>query len=138
MLAISECREVAEEVAEGITGPSACKKPVCDFGEGLPDPPLHPPALTTTLAPVSSATILILSLLASLSLPPSPQTSTGSNIAKSISSIPLFWNFAILASVPASTMTLVITLWAWRLYRGMMVLRAEVEEKEEKDVVDEP
>jgi hypothetical protein len=35
-------------------------------------------------------------------------------------------------------MTLVITLWAWRLYRGMMVLRAEVEEKDEKDAVDEP
>lgn len=129
---------MAEDFVEGAAGPSGCKKLVNDFGERLPAAPLPPPALTTTLAPISSATILILSLLASLSLPPSPQTSTGSNKARSISSIPLFWNFAILASVPASTMTLVITLWAWRLYRGMIVLRAEVEEKDEKDAVDEP
>ncbi|KAF8064319.1 hypothetical protein FPV67DRAFT_1504449 [Lyophyllum atratum] len=64
-------------------------------------------------------------------------TSTGSRTARSISSIPRFWNLAILASVPASTMVLVMTLWAWRLYKGMMVRRVEVTEVvEEKEAVE--
>lgn len=48
-------------------------------------------------------------------VPGSPQTSVGSRMARSMSSMPRFWNFAILASVPASTMVFVRTLWAWRL-----------------------
>src|ERR1700761_2272248 len=41
-----------------------------------------------------------------------PKTSTGSSTARPRSSKPRFWNFATLASVPASTMTLVMTLCA--------------------------
>ncbi len=42
-------------------------------------------------------------------------TSTGSITARSINSIPLLANLAILASVPASTMIFVMTLWACKL-----------------------
>ena len=70
-----------------------------------------------------------------------PQTSTGSKIARPISSMPRLLNFAIFASVPASTMMLVITLCACRLYSGMIVRRVDAldatEEKEATDV-DEP
>lgn len=70
----------------------------------------------------------------------SPHTSTGSNTPTSIISIPRFWNRAILASVPASTMTFVITLCAWRLYKGIIVLRPPEEEEDAvlnvKDAVD--
>lgn len=68
-----------------------------------------------------------------------PQTSTGSRMAKSMSSIPRFVNFAILASVPASTMMLVMTLCAWRLYKGIIIRRPlpEEVETEEKDVTEE-
>ena len=45
----------------------------------------------------------------------SPQTSTGSRTAKPMTSKPRFWNFATLASVPASTTVFVITLCACRL-----------------------
>ena len=51
-----------------------------------------------------------------------------------MTSKPRFWNFAILASVPASTMTLVRTLWAWRLYRGMIMRRVEVDDALEATV----
>ena len=44
-----------------------------------------------------------------------PQTSTGSRIARSMSSSPFRWNLPIFASVPASTIVFVMTLWAWRL-----------------------
>lgn len=66
-------------------------------------------------APISSTLIRRLSLCASFSLSFSPHTSTGSRSARSISSMPRFWNLAIFASVPASTMTLVSTLCACRL-----------------------
>lgn len=42
-------------------------------------------------------------------------TSWHSRPARPSISRPRFWNFAILASVPASTMMFVMTLWAWRL-----------------------
>src|SRR5258705_9127957 len=107
-------------------------------------PPTTLKFVTTTPAPSTLNRILSLLTLFSKSgsLRPSlsPQTSTGSKKAKSINSIPLFWNFAIFASVPASTITFVITLCACRLYKGIMARRVEdvlLEAKEAKDVVDE-
>jgi len=44
-----------------------------------------------------------------------PNISTGSSTASPRISRPRFWNFATFASVPASTMILVMTLCAWRL-----------------------
>lgn len=68
------------------------------------------------------------------------QTSIGSSTARSTSSIPRFVNLAILASVPASTMTFVSMLCAWRLYKGMIMRLLDevdvVEAVEEMDVVD--
>jgi len=61
------------------------------------------------------------------------QTSTGSRTARSIMSIPLRWNRAIFASVPASIMTFGRTLWAWRLYKG--IIARLVEEEDEREVV---
>ncbi len=48
------------------------------------------------------------------------QASTGANMPTLTTSTPFLWNFAILASVPASWILLLSKLWEWvcRLYRG--------------------
>ena len=62
----------------------------------------------------------------------SAHTSTGSSMARSMNSIPLRRSLAIFASVPASTMTLAMTLCACRLYSGMIVRRpCDVDDVEE-------
>ena len=69
----------------------------------------------------------------------SAQTSTGSSNARSMISMPRFPNLATLASVPASTIVFVITLCAWRLYKGTIILRDDdvlVVETDEKEDVD--
>ena len=52
---------------------------------------------------------------------PAPNTSIGSSTANPITSIPRFPSLATLASVPASTMVLVMTLCACRLYSGTII-----------------
>lgn len=71
-------------------------------------------------------------------VPEYPYTSMGSRRARPISSKPRFKNFAIFASVPASTTRLVMTLCACRLYRGMIMRRPDpddvVEAKDETEL----
>lgn len=58
-----------------------------------------------------------------------------------MTSSPRFINLAIFASVPASTMTFVMTLCAWRLYKGIIMRRppevVDVEDTVENDVTEE-
>lgn len=54
------------------------------------------------------------------------QTSMGSHVPTRRISRPRRWNFAILASVPASVTVFVMTLWADRLYNGTIVRRSPV------------
>lgn len=65
------------------------------------------------------------------------QTSTTSIAARSTISSRRLANFAIFASVPASTIVFVMTLCACRLYSGTMVLLPEPElDKDVKEDVD--
>lgn len=64
-----------------------------------------------------------------------PHISTGSKTARPMISNPRFWNLATLASVPASTTVFVMTLWACRLYNGMIIRRPDVLE-DENDCMD--
>lgn len=57
----------------------------------------------------------------------------GSRTANPIISNPRLRNLATFASVPASTMTFVITLCACRLYSGMIILRPDVVEDVEEE-----
>ena len=58
---------------------------------------------------------ILVRALADATIGASPHTSMGSRMARPIISKPRFWNLATLASVPASTTVLVMTLWACRL-----------------------
>jgi hypothetical protein len=134
-----ECNDAEDEAADGVAGllpPPGCKKEP----PGLADRILPRELTFAITAPISSTLSRILSLRASFSLSFSPQTSTGSRKARSISSMPRLWNLAIFASVPASTMTLVMTLCACRLYSGMILRRvleeAVLEATEVKEAVD--
>lgn len=72
-----------------------------------------------------------------------PQSSIGSNTASPIISSPRFIIFAIFASVPASTITFVMTLCACKLYSGIIMRRPPPElvdaeeETVEKEVTEE-
>lgn len=57
-------------------------------------------------------------------------------MAKPMISMPRFPNFAILASVPASVTVLVMTLWADRLYSGMIRRADAVEVDAVEDAID--